>query len=311
MIYEGEYFVGSALNGDSLSHHGIPGQRKGVKNGPPYPIKRGHDIHYNVGKMTPVTRKKLEDAGKIAKKGVSAVGNAAKTVVKKTSSSFQSWKNAKKEDLVTKETDSTLLKNWQKKQLRISDMSNQELQQRIDRKKLEEGYKRALRGDFSDPKTWNKSSKDAKSGKGELAAKNILQKVGTAAVDGLAKGITAKISDSMTAKAKAKIARKEARKDAIASVMADAAKQRAQYKADKRNEAWKVKQEEKEKKRKERQASGDGALDAIVGDPVYNPRPHNFSYGSYYAPTSSTGIVPSYRSATDYYYSDPDEYRIR
>lgn len=239
MIYKSDYYVGSDLNGDSLSHHGVPNQRWGVKNGPPYPVRRGHDVHYNVGKMTEKTKSGLRKTGEALKSGAKSAGTKVK-------SSFQRWKNDKKADLAIKETDSKLLKNWQKKQLRISDMTNQELQQRIDRKKLEESYKRALRGDFSDPKTWKKNSKDAKSGDGKKAAESILKKVGDAAVEGLAKGLSSKIEQTMTAKAKAKVARREARRDAIAEVMRDAAKERAQYKAEARNAQWRAKQERKE-----------------------------------------------------------------
>lgn len=232
MIYESDYYLGSDLGGDSLSHHGVPHQKWGVKNGPPYPIQRGHDVKYTVGKMTSKTKENLQKAGKIAK------------------SAFQNWKNDKKTELALKDTDSKLMKNWQKKQLRISDMSNQELQQRIDRKKLEETYKHALRGDFSDPKTWKKGGSGDK---GKQAADSILKRVGNAAIDGLAKGLTDKIANSMTAKAKAKVARKEARRDAIAEVLTNAAKERAEYKADQRNEAWKARQEQKADTRRERQ----------------------------------------------------------
>lgn len=239
MIYKSDYYVGSDLNGDSLSHHGVPNQKWGVRNGPPYPVRRGHDVRYNIGKMTEKTKSGLRKTSEALKSGAKSAGTKVK-------SSFQRWKNNKKADLAIKETDNRLLKNWQKKQLRISDMTNQELQQRIDRKKLEESYKRALRGDFSDPKTWKKSSKDAKSGDGKKAAESILKKVGDAAVEGLAKGLSSKIEQTMTTKAKAKVARREARRDAIAEVMRDAAKERAQYKAEARNAQWRAKQERKE-----------------------------------------------------------------
>lgn len=239
MIYKSDYYVGSDLNSDSLSHHGVPNQKWGVRNGPPYPVRRGHDVRYNIGKMTEKTKSGLRKTSEALKSGAKSAGTKVK-------SSFQRWKNNKKADLAIKETDNRLLKNWQKKQLRISDMTNQELQQRIDRKKLEESYKRALRGDFSDPKTWKKSSKDAKSGDGKKAAESILKKVGDAAVEGLAKGLSSKIEQTMTTKAKAKVARREARRDAIAEVMRDAAKERAQYKAEARNAQWRAKQERKE-----------------------------------------------------------------
>ena len=299
MIYESDYYVGSDLNGDSLSHHGVPNQKWGVKHGPPYPIKRGHDVNYNVGKMTSKTKDGLRKAGKIAGEKVT---NAAKTVVKKTSSSFQKWKENKKMDLATKDTNSALMKNWQKKQLRISDMSNQELQQRIDRKRLEESYKHALRGDFSDPKTWNTKSGKG-SDKGKKAADSILSKVGNAAVEGLTKGLSSKIEQSMTAKAKAKVARKEARRNAIEDVMREAAKERAEYKANQANQGWKERQqrrnEDREYWRKTRsQSTGDGAMDPISG---WNRRPRSSGFigGSSGRPTGS------------YYYASPGEGSVR
>lgn len=296
MIYDGDYYVGSDLNGDSLSHHGVPKQKWGVRNGPPYPIKRGSEVHYSVGKMTEKTKAGLKKAGKIASSGAKAVGKAAKTAGAKVNSSFQKWKEAKKEDLVTRPTNSMLMKNWQKRQLRISDMSSQELQQRIDRKRLEESYKRALRGDFSDPKTWNKASKDAKSSGGKSAADSILRRVGDAAIDGLAKGLTDRIAQTMTAKQKAKVARREARRDAIEEVMRDAAKERAQYRAERSNQDWKERQERKEKNREYWRSTratdaGDGAM-----DPVTNERRRTRAPGLY---------------STSYYYAGPNEGRVR
>lgn len=237
MIYESDYFVGSALNGDSLSHHGVPNQKWGVRHGPPYPIQRGHDVHYSVGKMTEKTKSGLQKAGKIASSGAKAVGSAVKSTGSRVKSSFQRWKENKKADLAIKDTNSKLVKNWQKKQLRISDMSSQELQQRIERKRLEESYKHALRGDFSDPKTWKTQSKNAKSSDGKKAADTILGRVGDAAIEGLTKGLTNRIAASMTTKASRNLERREARKDAIAEVMRNAAKDRAQEKADRKAEA--------------------------------------------------------------------------
>lgn len=290
MIYESDYFVGSALNGDSLSHHGVPNQKWGVRHGPPYPIQRGHDVHYSVGKMTEKTKSGLQKAGKIASSGAKAVGSAVKSTGSRVKSSFQRWKENKKADLAIKDTNSKLMKNWQKKQLRISDMSNQELQQRIERKRLEESYKHALRGDFSDPKTWKMQSKNAKSSDGKKAADTILKKVGDAAIEGLTKGIANKIETSMTVKAKRKVERKEARRDAIAEVMREAAKERKQYKADQKNEAWKRRQEQKANARQER-----------------DRRRYNDSMNR--ARTGSIGLG-SGNSADYYYYSRPDEWTI-
>jgi len=297
VIYKSDYYVGSDLNGDSLSHHGVPNQRWGIKNGPPYPVQRisGKAATYSISKMTEKTKDDLRKKGKIPgvkdslKKTGAAVKSGAKSAGTKVKSSFQRWKNNKKADLAIKETDNRLLKNWQKKQLRISDMTNQELQQRIDRKKLEESYKRALRGDFSDPKTWKKSSKDAKSGDGKKAAESILKKVGDAAVEGLAKGLSSKIEQTMTAKAKAKVARREARRDAIAEVMTDAAKERAQYRAEARNAQWRAK---KERKEAAKQAANRRKYDQAVS------KARGLSSGSSGGQNNS------------YYYMDPNDWTV-
>ena len=238
MIYESDYYVGSDLNGDSLAHHGVRDQRWGVRNGPPYPVRRGSEVHYNVGKMTDKTKSSLKKAGSAIVKAVKSAGSKAKSSVKSTgpkvSSSFKKWKENRKAELAVKPTDNALLKGWQKKQLRISDMTNQDLQQRIERKRLEESYKRALRGDFSDPKTWGKSAKDAKSAGGKRAADTILGKIGTAAVEGVAAGVSRKITNSMAAKS----ARREALRDSMAKVAREAQAERKQFVADQRNADW-------------------------------------------------------------------------
>ena len=222
MIYESNYYVGSDLNGDSLSHHGVPNQRWGVKNGPPYPIQRGHEVHYSVGKMTDKTKATLR--------------NTAKSVVGKTSSAFKNWKNGLKSDLAVKPTDNLLLKNWQKKQLRISDLTDDDLKRRIDRKRLEETYKHALRGDFSDPKTWKlkNGGKNGDNSEGKKAADNILRKVGDAAIDGLTAGLSKGIEYKMTARSKAKVDRREALRNAVAEAQRNAAKEREENKAARR-----------------------------------------------------------------------------
>lgn len=278
MIYESNYYVGSDLNGDSLSHHGVPNQKWGVRNGPPYPVQRGGAVHYNVGKMTDKTKATL--------------GNAAKSVVGKTSSAFKNWKNGLKTELAVKPTDNLLLKNWQKKQLRISDMTDDDLKRRIDRKRLEETYKHALRGDFSDPKTWKGKNKDGKGNdKGKEAADNILKRVGDAAVEGLTKGLSAKIEESMAAKSKAKVARKEARRDAMAEIAREAAKERAEYRAERRNEAWKERQERNRTYRESRRNGDDGAMDPQMGWTDRRRQAGSLGSGGYYAPPGSWTVT--------------------
>ena len=251
MIYDSDYFVGSALNGDSLSHHGVPNQKWGVKNGPPYPVKRGHDVHYSVGKMTDKTKTGLQKAGKITASGAKAVGNAAKNIVKKTSSSFTRWKNEKTLDLATKPTDNALMKSWQKHQLRVSDMTNEDLQKRIERKRLEEGYRRALRGDFTESKTWK--GRDVQNGK--KAVDNFMKTFGNAAVEGIAKGISTRLANSITSKGQSKVARKEAYKDVVAKAQRDAAKEREENKAARREATRDARQTARERDRRAWQTS--------------------------------------------------------
>ena len=54
-------FNGDLYHIDELWHHGVKGQRKGVHNGPPYPINR---IRYGKSKMI----KNMLDSGKIKSK---------------------------------------------------------------------------------------------------------------------------------------------------------------------------------------------------------------------------------------------------
>ena len=324
MTYESDYYVGADLNGDSLSHHGVTHQKWGVKNGPPYPIQRGHGVRYNVGKMTSKTKSNLQKSGKIKgalKSAGEATGDVAKKAATKVSTSFQKWKEAKKMDLATKDTNNMLLKNWQKKQLRISDMSNQELQQRIDRKRLEETYKHALRGDFSAPTTWKKGTKsDGQKSDGQKAAESILKRIGDAAVAGIAEGLTKKISNSMTTKSKGKTERREARRKALAEVATNAAKERAEYKAERRNEEWKARQEQK-RERRERTRYDDGAMDPLEGVGLTSGGTREYSdyqsyytptnSANYYTPTNSTGIATSRRRSSDYYRASPGSWTIR
>lgn len=296
MIYDGDYFVGSALNGDSLSHHGVPNQKWGVRNGPPYPVKRGSDTHYNVGKMTAKTKAGLEKSGKIAKNGVKAVKKASKAAGETVISSFKKWKEAKKADLATRDTKSMLVKNWQKKQLRISDMTNQELQQRIDRRKLEEMYRHALRGDFSDPKNWSKGGKGSD---GKKAADSILRKFGSAAIEGLAGGISSRINYGITTRHKGRVDRRETRRNAMSNVAVDAAKERAKYKAQQKNADWKRDQERKREQRRNR-SRDDGAMDPIGGWTRTRTRP-----------SSGRGLPGSSgRPGGSYYYANPGDWTI-
>ena len=317
MIYDSDYFVGSALNGDSLSHHGVPNQKWGVKNGPPYPVKRGHDVHYSVGKMTDKTKTGLQKAGKITASGAKAVGNAAKNIVKKTSSSFTRWKNEKTLDLATKPTDNALMKSWQKHQLRVSDMTNEDLQKRIERKRLEEGYRRALRGDFTESKTWK--GRDVQNGK--KAVDNFMKTFGNAAVEGIAKGLSARLTNSIASAGQRKIDRRKAVNDAVSKVM-------AQHEAQRQDNLEKVKDDLAGARVKnyaegvQRRANTRMGLNAAARGmananktTAFNHRngttsgQSNPSTGSYYRQATSTSIVPSRNRGS--VYVGPNDYWVR
>lgn len=67
MVYEVDEYSGDGMtSNDWMEHHGIPNQRWGVRNGPPYPIQRGHNVRYAIGKMTEKTKSIL---GKDARNG--------------------------------------------------------------------------------------------------------------------------------------------------------------------------------------------------------------------------------------------------
>ena len=135
MIYNTEHTNSTEQDGfvkfvtdepDSLEHHGIAGQKWGVRNGPPYPLvaKAGRTIHYNVGKMTEKTKE--------AYRKVKAT-RAAKAEAKK------SVKESKANNITAVGP-----KKFSKSKQRISEMSSEELKARIERLKLEEEYRKYL-----------------------------------------------------------------------------------------------------------------------------------------------------------------------
>ena len=138
LISNDVYFAEDSL-GDSIEHHGIAGQKWGVKHGPPYPlVEGGKKVAYNLGKMTEKTKASVKkQAGSIrvsraAKKTAKAEAKQAKIDAKK----------AKKTNIADAGP-----KKFSKSKQRISDMSSEELQARINRLKLEQEYKKYLNGD--------------------------------------------------------------------------------------------------------------------------------------------------------------------
>ena len=156
---------------DSLEHHGVAGQKWGVKHGPPYPLVEGaKKVTYNVGKMTEKTKAAV-------RKKVSSirVSRAAKKASKAEA------KQAKKTNIADAGP-----KKFTKSKQRISDMSSEELQARINRLKLEQEYKKYLNGD---PAVQNKVG-NGKSGLDTVlnaVGNSTLKKVGDEIFIGLAK----------------------------------------------------------------------------------------------------------------------------
>lgn len=129
--------------GDSLEHHGIAGQKWGVKHGPPYPLVEGaKKVTYNLGKMTEKTKASVQK--KVSSIRVSrAAKKTAKVEAKAEAKQAKiDAKNAKKNNIAGAGP-----KQFSKSKQRISDMSSEELQARINRLKLEQEYKKYLNGD--------------------------------------------------------------------------------------------------------------------------------------------------------------------
>lgn len=151
--------------GDSLEHHGIAGQKWGVKHGPPYPLVEGaKKVTYNLGKMTEKTKASVQ-------KKVSSirVSRAAKKTAKVEAKQARiDAKNAKKTNIADAGP-----KQFSKSKQRISDMSSEELQARINRLKLEQEYKKYLNGDQAVQK---------KAGNGKSKLDSVLNAVGNSTV---------------------------------------------------------------------------------------------------------------------------------
>ena len=120
---------------NSLSHHGIAGQKWGFRNGPPYPlVSGGKNVHLDVGKMTNKTKESLSSkTGKVVSGYFKRVGGKLQKV-----SNSDGDKKSTKNDIPAKSVN--------KKLMRVSSMSDAELKERITRLQLEKQYKELLRG---------------------------------------------------------------------------------------------------------------------------------------------------------------------
>ena len=208
-IEHGDY---SGEMSDSLEHHGIAGQKWGVRQGPPYPLasKASRTIHYNVGKMTEKTKAAYQKT-----KAAAASRKAAKAEAKTVKVQAKAAKKeAKAEAKKAKETNVADIgpKKFTKSQQRISEMSSEELKARIERLKLEEEYRKWLNGG---------QAQQQKVQNGQHKADSILHDVGKELVVGLARTTSSRIDSRLRAKTQAKLDAKKRRMDLRKQMLED------------------------------------------------------------------------------------------
>lgn len=150
---------------DELYHHGMPGQKWGVRHGPPYPVSRGSDGRAR--NLVSVSKRQMTSSTRSQYGGV-----------KKTD---------KKERTLADEINSVR----KKKKIRVSRLTDEQLRERIARLELEKKYKELVRG-TTDKKAQKQTSEGKKVlyqtlGKiGEMTAKTVVEGVAAATIGHLA-----------------------------------------------------------------------------------------------------------------------------
>lgn len=159
---------------ESMWHHGVSGQKWGVRNGPPYPVQSGTTVRFAKSKMT--------------------------------ESTLRAVKNKIKEERASKKqhVDSRYLKV---NKILVTKMSDEDLKNRISRLKLENEYKKLL----YENKHGKKGEESKKKDEGEKKAKSIIGTIGETAVTELIKGSSNYLNQRLASKTSTKIKIKEAK----------------------------------------------------------------------------------------------------
>lgn len=254
MIYNYEQEPELSRNGnvysfdDYLEHHGVPGQKWGVKHGPPYPlVNAAKTIHYNVGKMTDATKeayRKRKERVKNSLEQRQAV--KAQKKEEKAANRAQAKEQKAKRDTNIAEAGP---KHFVKSKQRISDMSSEELQARINRLKLEQEYRKYLNGGVEQRQ---------KTGNGKATLDSILNAAGNSTLK--------KVGDELFV--------------GLAKMAVSAAQTSLKYKADRRNENAKRRAEILAEERKERREMANASKERHKRIQEIQDRTYNSTYSS-------------------------------
>ena len=144
-----EYYIGNmAFDSEYLKHHGRLGQRKGRRNGPPYPLGAGQlsAAEAAAGGVSPSAREKYGDKSEKESKSEKAVSSAKNTVSKASDSVRKIIDNAKAKHRLQKEENERI-----KKETEVANIeATRKAKEAIAREKAEEEGRRIAEKQFKD-----------------------------------------------------------------------------------------------------------------------------------------------------------------
>lgn len=144
-----------------LYHHGVAGQKWGKRNGPPYPLVASA---HSASEKKAGWRKSLSNGARAAGRGAVKAAKATGRAVKKAA-------HFANKGLLALDAKPRIF------------MSDQEINRRVERLKLNKQYKRALKGDFGEA-----ANNNQKQQKGESFGKDLMGSIGKQVVIPLATG---------------------------------------------------------------------------------------------------------------------------